>query len=614
MTRSTVDDRTLEALGLAEAPRDHPLIYPGRWPEESGLLHQGRLLRMRPAANRRLAKWQVEAPPGGFCGDPGREGYMPLNYALMVANDPLVGERFPVLSVGSNASPAQLCHKMEGSGVSTTIPMVKVKVTGMGIGASAFVNPLGYIATAPYLASGLASELFITWLDRAQLEVVDDTEGIFDAEGEYARALVPGRDFRTEMPSGELLGGMYVYVNLRGVLKQSSGTPRPHRGEEPLLTGLLAESPRLRELFGDTPAEFCASARGDIPLCEQGTRLFVEEDRITTSDLEAYAADPPAFTVYDDIHPLNPVPEGGFLTGRAPDAFDHRGAGTARISTGLAADLGRPGHLVIQNAQVPRTRRERLGTLARVVVAPDIACDDRTTVQVDHSLRVGLGLEPGEAISVRQARLPHSSRRWHDFIFGRPNYLVCRVQDADRPSAEQEVCLVDELTLNLLGVENGDDVVIEGFPDEDGCVPVLQLKAIRTSEEILERRKQLHGGALTSRFPSSLDALGIYPDLPWVFIDRGMWNGLGIGGQWLSTVRIRSSRAYQLKKELREMVFLLGIAFIGVVQLLRGALWQVLIMVLLVLVVGCVVTVRMRARLSQRARPYRRRRRRGATE
>ncbi len=33
-----MDDRSPEALGLALAPRDHPLTCPGGWPEESGLL------------------------------------------------------------------------------------------------------------------------------------------------------------------------------------------------------------------------------------------------------------------------------------------------------------------------------------------------------------------------------------------------------------------------------------------------------------------------------------------------------------------------------------------------------------------------------------------------
>ncbi|MGP3637196.1 hypothetical protein ACTU45_28285 [Streptomyces sp. 24-1644] len=187
-------------------------------------------------------------------------------------------------------------------------------------------------------------------------------------------------------------------------------------------------------------------------------------------------------------------------------------------------------------------------------------------------------------------------------LFGPLNYVTCRIQDGDRASAEHEVCLLDALTLELIGVSSGDDIVLEGFPDENGVVPVLELKAIRTSEEVQERRKELHGGDMTSRYPSSLDALGTYPDLPWAFLDRRLWSGLGVEGQWLATVRIRCSRTYQLKKELREMVFLLGLAFIGVVSVLDSNTWRIASLAVLVLLTGTLVSMRLRSRLTQRAR------------
>jgi len=105
------DPRTLEALGLAEIPREHPLSYPGAWPEESGLLDGDRLL--------------------------------PLS--RLVYED-----RVPVLAVGSNACPAQLRHKMAQSGVSGTIPLVKARVGGIGVGVSAHVSLMGYVSASPF--------------------------------------------------------------------------------------------------------------------------------------------------------------------------------------------------------------------------------------------------------------------------------------------------------------------------------------------------------------------------------------------------------------------------------------------------------------------------------
>jgi hypothetical protein len=243
------DPRSLEALGLAEAPRDRPLSYPGAWPVESGLLDRDRLL--------------------------------PLS--RLVYED-----RVPVVAVGSNACPGQLRHKMAEHGVSATIPMVKARVTGIGIGVSAHVSLLGYVSASPFHAPGTVSELFITWLDAAQLAVVDASEGVPVPTGAYDRARLPSYDFRIELESGELLPGAHLYVNRRGVLHNGSGTPRTHPGERPLLAALLAASPRLRELFGDTPEEFCARARFDLRLCERGTRLFAEEKLTTASGLERY--------------------------------------------------------------------------------------------------------------------------------------------------------------------------------------------------------------------------------------------------------------------------------------------------------------------------------------
>ncbi|MFH8470497.1 hypothetical protein [Streptomyces sp. NPDC017991] len=254
-------DRTLEALGLAVAPREDPLVYPGTWPAESGLLDGDRLL---PLTRRTF--------PG----------------------------RVPVLAVGSNASPAQLRHKMRQYELSSPIPLVKARVTGLKIGVSAHVSALGYVSASPFRAPGHTRELFLTWLDPAQLAAIDASEGVTRPSGAYDRVLLPSAGFRVEPepggpgapgePSGPgaPLDGVHLYVNRHGVLRDGTGKPREHPGERRLLTELLAESTGLRKLFGATPEEFCSRARGDLRLCAEGTRLFAREGRTTASGLEKY--------------------------------------------------------------------------------------------------------------------------------------------------------------------------------------------------------------------------------------------------------------------------------------------------------------------------------------
>ncbi|MFE9674018.1 hypothetical protein ACFYO5_07850 [Streptomyces sp. NPDC006259] len=233
--------RTLEALGLADAPRDHPLTYPGTWPAESGLLDGDRLL--------------------------------PLDRLTFP-------DRTPVLAVGSNACPGQLRHKMAESALTSAIPMVRTRVTGIDVGVSAHVSVLGYVSASPVDAPGVRRELFVIWLDAEQLAVVDATEPNFD------RVRLPEASARIESGDGGIVSGVFAYVNRHGVLHNGDGVPRSHPGQRSLISELLEGSAKLRQMFGVTPEEFCARARADARLCERGTQWFAKEKMVTLSGLE----------------------------------------------------------------------------------------------------------------------------------------------------------------------------------------------------------------------------------------------------------------------------------------------------------------------------------------
>ncbi|WP_105969323.1 hypothetical protein [Streptomyces geranii] len=243
---------TLESLGLARAPRDHPLTYPGVWPAESGVLDGDTFLPLTLTRPFRLP------------------------------------DRVPVLAVGSNASPGQLRHKMAEYDLHAPLPMTRARVTGIDVSVSAHVSLLGYVSASPVNAPGNVRELFVTWLDQDQLAVIDASEGVPVPTGPYDRVWLPSPDVTVELESGERLPGVYAYVNRHGVLRDGSGSPRPHPGERQLLAELLGGSPGLRELFGETPEEFCARARFDRDRCDRGTRLFAAEGLVVASGLEPY--------------------------------------------------------------------------------------------------------------------------------------------------------------------------------------------------------------------------------------------------------------------------------------------------------------------------------------
>jgi hypothetical protein len=242
--------RALAALGLADAPYDNPLMYPGVWPRESGLLVGDRLL--------------------------------PLDR-------PVHDDRVPVLAVGSNACPAQLRLKLDAAGLATPVPMVRCRVRGVEVGVSAHVSRAGYVAAAPVRAPGVVRELFLLWLDAGQLAAVDAGEGADLPRGNYRRVWLPAPDVEVEPEGGAALPGVFGYVDRHGVVHDGTpGSPRRHPGQRALLTELLLRSARLRALFGDTPEEFCARARADAALCARGTRVLAEEGLVTGSGLERY--------------------------------------------------------------------------------------------------------------------------------------------------------------------------------------------------------------------------------------------------------------------------------------------------------------------------------------
>ncbi|WP_240529475.1 hypothetical protein, partial [Streptomyces antioxidans] len=252
-----------------DVPAQHPLTYPGRPITRPTLLTTGELWDLTPTPGR-LGTWTVSPHPDDDEAPP-----EPLDAVLSHLGQPPTPHRHPVIAVGSNASPAQLHHKLSRPGHPATVPMVPVDVHGIAVGCSAHIGRYGYVASAPYTAPGARTPLVISWLDAEQLAAVDATE-----YPNYRRVLLPGSQYPMVMPSGERLRGAYLYVGERGVLMSPDGTERPlpgGRDQSALLTRLLAGSRRLRALLGPDPRSWVARAGADPAVRTTGTRIFQEE-------------------------------------------------------------------------------------------------------------------------------------------------------------------------------------------------------------------------------------------------------------------------------------------------------------------------------------------------
>jgi hypothetical protein len=175
------------------------------------------------------------------------------------------------------------------------------------------------------------------------------------------------------------------------------------------------------------------------------------------------------------------------------------------------------------------------------------------------------------------------------------------VQPASLPTVEQEICTVDQLTLQILGIADGDELVVEGIPAPGSTrVPSARLRAHLTPSDILAQRVALSGGVMTARFPSTAETMGVEPDLPWIFMDSGTRTALGLAGTKLGVVRVRASRRNQVTKEFREILLLLTLAFVGLITVVESTVWKVVATSALIAVALTTIHRRIRRRLGRR--------------
>ncbi|WP_329115818.1 hypothetical protein [Streptomyces sp. NBC_01353] len=280
-------DRSLAALGLDDVAVERPLIYPGRPVTEPSLLLDDELLPLDVRATR-LGDWSVDQ--GGR-----------LDEVLMLHGQEPVGRRHPVISVGSNASPGQVRHKLRRLNLPVFVPMVPVRVGGIGVGCSGHISPAGYVAGTPFVDHTARTTLVVTWLDARQLKAVDDTEF-----PDYRRAFLPGDLFDMTMPSRERLSGAYIYFSAHGVLAPDGTRPVPGGGDQAtLLDGLLTGSSRLRELLGPDAASWVDRAGQDQGTRAHGTTIFGEEGWVLPqTDFLPYLDESAELRPYDDLPPL----------------------------------------------------------------------------------------------------------------------------------------------------------------------------------------------------------------------------------------------------------------------------------------------------------------------
>jgi hypothetical protein len=155
-----------------------------------------------------------------------------------------MAERFPVVAVGSNASPGQLSHKFTtGRFVSEIVPVTLARVRGIAIGHSAHISKAGYMPYVP-LAHEVSIEraLFILWLDKTQMERVNETEP------NYTPVTVDRGNAPALLESGERVEVFSMYRGKWGALRLSPDAPPVEATQQEEVLNLLGSLPWFYDL------------------------------------------------------------------------------------------------------------------------------------------------------------------------------------------------------------------------------------------------------------------------------------------------------------------------------------------------------------------------------
>jgi hypothetical protein len=565
------------------APLDVPSIYPGKWPTKDFLMVGKSLWDMKAKPGRRLEQSLIDNSGHADAGKHFSTLPIPLSYTLLHLNATPMTKRRPFLSVGSNANPAQLHKKFSDAQVSLVVPITVAAVKGLSIGFSNHVAFKKYVPTSAELLSDASGKFVITWLDEIQARSLNQTEG------SYALKIYGEKQgVRVQLASGEKLDRVVAYVSRYGLRSDETGVIHLAdtndgriRQQLELMSAPFSEGVLARELSSDEWLE------SNLLYGKQGGFGAVSTVRAET----AFTAVGKSDSIPTDTESATIIRSMVLPT---PGDTVHQGDSVAIFNEADYETLKRPSRAWVrpffENVEI---------TIPGVVVAAQSSSQvPQGCIYLDQIPRNAIGIELREQVSVSAVESERVSLG--GLVAKHPVYAFCRVQPATLVAMERDIVLMDPLAMDVIGVESGDRIRIEGVPTEPGGkLPRLYMRVVAATDAALSERRELTGGGMESRYPSARDALGVYPDLAWAFLDQSAREKLNLGDSKVATLRIRASRKDLLFKEARELMLLVVLAAIGLLAVIKDYRLAVASVVAVVIIGTLLVVSRLRRKVSK---------------
>ena len=593
-----------------------PLLYPWEPPSGSLLVHKiesstsFKTSPLNPVKERRF----------GFANVRYNDDVWSFDSLAKLKHQPWAEFRHLVIAVGSNAAPSVMCNKFyqRNWNGSDFFPIVKARVTNMAIGYFASVAPRGYIAATPLQQRGAETIVWASWLTTDQLLALNSTEP------GYSCREVSAEDFPLEILSiaedgsevvAERPESFYVYDADQGYILDADTR------EAKILTTQSEIFAYFRELSKRSEyasfAEFFAKDDREIQegftspeAIARFEKLLVEHELRALPNLApdgaiAHARD--GYTAYATIPSLEPPAWEG--SGRTPwlrvtstrDVLNRSRETKVVAHPSLRQEIGT--HASVTTTYRSFRNNGELETRPGVIASVDYRDDvPEGTLEADQTIRESLGIGLGEYVQLAPARV--ASNPVADAVCP-TRYVTARVYTADHSNMETEIALVDALTLRLLGMKDGGRLVIEGCPHPDGHIPEVRVRAVAMSEEVQRR----HGALTKSKtglYANPTSHLGATSDLAPILLEKSLRNRLNLDSSQLGVVRLQASRKSALADELRELILVLLIAFIGVLSVFSNPYLAGIVTVLVLLGAFALTLVRVRGNIGAESRRSRR--------
>lgn len=200
MNFKNIDPNNFDIKNFIPAPREDPTSYPGKRPKNSFLFYSDSIFHINMIKDKRLEESLVIKN--------GNEHT--IENELKNPKTTKLEDRYLVIGYGSNANPAQLKNKFQGT--TSIFPVLKGRLENFDIVYASFFSPYGAIPATIDRSNGTSVEVWANLLDKKQFELMDKTEGRGKS---YWLVKIDGELI---LENGESFSPIYSYVATSGVL------------------------------------------------------------------------------------------------------------------------------------------------------------------------------------------------------------------------------------------------------------------------------------------------------------------------------------------------------------------------------------------------------------